>query len=68
VTNHFGSPSGFDDLIADAAVVARVLDLPTTTVELPPVEFPRQGGVVVTTGVIPDRALAMVSGLDSYGD
>jgi chaperone required for assembly of F1-ATPase len=51
------------DLAADAADVQRVLHLDGLTVKLPDRHI-----VVVPNGVIPDRALALVAGLDSYGD
>jgi hypothetical protein len=51
------------DLAADAADVGRVLHLGERTVELP-----AQGRAVALNGVIPDRALALVAGLDIYGD
>jgi hypothetical protein len=66
VTNHADSEAtaySIADLAADAADVARVLDLGARTVQL---RGPRT--VVVRNGVIPDRALALVAGLDSYGD
>jgi hypothetical protein len=66
VTNHAGSetqPYSIADLAADAADVQRVLDLGGARVELP---GPRR--VVLPGGVIPDCALALVAGLDSYGD
>ena len=68
MTNHAGLPSAAEpysiaDLAADAAVVRRVLDLADQ-----PVELPEQRAIVVPDGAIPDRAFALVAGLDSYGD
>jgi hypothetical protein len=66
VTNHCdltSEPSPFADLIADAATVRRVLHLGDTAVVLPD-----QRSIVIPDAVIPDRALAVVAGLDSYGD
>jgi hypothetical protein len=68
VTNDAGVPRETErysmaDLAADAADVRRLLDLRSRIVELP-----AQRRVVVLTGDIPDRALALVAGLDSYGD
>ena len=64
MTNHAeAAPYSIADLAADAADVARVLDLGGTTVEVP---GPRT--VVAPNSVIPDRALALVADLDSYGD
>jgi hypothetical protein len=56
-------PYSIADLAADAADVQRVLDLGGPRVQLP---APRV--VVVPAADIPDRALALVAGLDSYGD
>jgi hypothetical protein len=66
VTNHADSeakPYSIADLAADAADLQRVLHLDGRTVELP---GPRS--VVVPDSVIPAGALALVAGLDSYGD
>jgi hypothetical protein len=67
VTNHADSetrPSySIADLAADAADVRRVLHLAD-----PSVKLPDRHVVVMPDGVIPDRALALVAGLDSYGD
>jgi hypothetical protein len=68
VTNHAGIPSATEprsiaDLAADAAYVRRVLDLRDA-----PIELPVQRAIVIPDPVIPDRALAIVAGLDSYGD
>lgn len=51
------------DLAADAACVGRALHLDDETVELPD-----QRRIVLPGGEIPDGALAVVAGLDSYGD
>jgi hypothetical protein len=56
-------PSPFADLIADADAVRRVLHLGDAVVELP-----EQRAIVIPDAVITDRALAVVSGLDIYGD
>jgi hypothetical protein len=60
-------------MAADAAEVQRgldlvshrgsVLDLGARTIQLP-----SQGGAGEADAVIPERALALVAGLDSYGD
>lgn len=50
-------------LVADAADVRRVLHLDERRIQLP-----AQTRSPVLTGDIPDRALALVAGLDSYGD
>lgn len=68
MTNHAGIPAASEarsiaDLAADAAYVRRVLDLRDT-----PVELPVQRAIVLPDPVIPDRARAIVAGLDSYGD
>jgi hypothetical protein len=67
VTIHAALPSAepgpFADLIADAADVQRVLHMGGTTVKLPD-----QRVLVLREAVIPDRALAVVAGLDTYGD
>jgi hypothetical protein len=68
VTNRAGlssaaEPGPFADLIADAADVQRVLHLAGATVKLPD-----QRVLVLPDAVIPDRALAVVAGLDTYGD
>jgi hypothetical protein len=57
-----GSPS-IADLAADAEIVRRLLDLRPTVVSLP-----EQHRIVLSDGVIPDDALALVAGLDAYGD
>jgi hypothetical protein len=68
VTNHAGVPSGAEpysiaDLAADASVVRRVLDLGGR-----PVVLPDQRTIAIRDDVISERALALVAGLDSYGD
>ena len=68
MTNHARQPSevgsySIADLAADAADVGRTLHLDATTVELPD-----QHRVVLPSGEIPDGALAVVAGLDTYGD
>jgi hypothetical protein len=66
VSNQAGSePAGYSiaDLAADAADVRRALHLDEATVTLP-----EQHTIVLPDGVIPERALALVAGLDSYGD
>jgi hypothetical protein len=52
-------PTRLDDLIADARVVQRLLDVHET----PTVAFPEQRSLR-----IPEPAVALVAGLDSYGD
>jgi hypothetical protein len=68
VTNHADQPSevearSFADLAADAEVVRRRLDLREPTVSLPD-----QHSIVLSDSDIPDGALALVAGLDVYGD
>jgi hypothetical protein len=66
VSNSAGSGAGsysIADLAADAADVQRVLHLGEATIKLPD-----QRAVVPPDGVITERALAQVAGLDSYGD
>jgi hypothetical protein len=68
VTNHADQPSEIDarsfaDLAADAEVVRRLLHLPDKSVALT-----AQHTIVLRDEVIPDRALALVAGLDIYGD
>jgi hypothetical protein len=68
VTNHADQPSAVDprsfaDLAADAEVVRRLLHLPDKSVTLT-----ARHTIVLRDEVIPDRALALVAGLDVYGD
>jgi len=68
VTNHADQPSqvearSFADLAADAEVVRRLLDLRD-----PAVSLPAQHRIVLPDSPIPDGALALVAGLDVYGD
>lgn len=51
-------PGSLDDLIADGAVVQHLLDLRSAAVLVPAQRVLR----------IPESALAVVAGLDSYGD
>jgi hypothetical protein len=67
VTNHAGSSSEVEsttiaDLAADADIVRRLLDVRRAVVSLP-----EQHRIVIPDG-IPDDALALVAGLDAYGD
>lgn len=68
MTNPADQPSEVEstsiaDLAADAAIVRRLLDIRGATVSLP-----RQHSAVSPDSVIPDGALALVAGLDAYGD
>jgi hypothetical protein len=68
VTNHARQPTEVEstsiaDLAADADIVRRLLDL-----RRPVVSLPEQHRIVLSEGVIPDDALALVAGLDAYGD
>lgn len=51
------------DLAADADVVRRLLDVRPAAVSLPD-----QHRIVLPDSDIPDDALALVAGLDAYGD
>jgi hypothetical protein len=57
------APYSIADLAADAADVQRVLHLGEATGALPD-----QRTIELPDGVITERALALVAGLDSYGD
>ena len=68
MTNHADQPSevearSFADLAADAEVVRRLLHLPDKSVALA-----AKHSIVLHGNVIPDRALALVAGLDVFGD
>jgi hypothetical protein len=68
VTNHAGSSSEVEsttiaDLAADADIVRRLLDVRPAVVALP-----EQQHIDIPGDVIPDDALALVAGLDAYGD
>jgi hypothetical protein len=58
-----GAAYSIADLAADAAAVQRALHL-----DEPVVTLPDQRTVELPDGVITERALAQVAGLDSYGD
>jgi hypothetical protein len=67
VTNHAdlpptAEPYSIADLAVDAADVRRVLHLENRAIRRP------DRHPVAASGVIPSRALALVAGLDSYGD
>ena len=68
MTNHAGKSSEVEstsiaDLAADADIVRRLLDVRRSVVSLP-----EQHRIVIPDEVIPDDALALVAGLDPYGD
>jgi hypothetical protein len=68
VTNHADQPAevdarSFADLAADAEVVRRLLHLPDKSIALT-----AHHTITLRDEVIPDRALALVAGLDVYGD
>jgi hypothetical protein len=68
VTNHAGKSTEVEStsiaaLAADAAIVRSLLDVRPAVVALP-----EQQRIVIPDGVIPDDALALVAGLDAYGD
>ena len=68
MTNHAGGSSEVEsttiaDLAADADIVRRLLDVRRAVVSLP-----EQHRIVIPDGVIPEDALALVAGLDAYGD
>ena len=68
MTNHAGKTTEVEStsiaaLAADADIVRRLLDVRPAVVALP-----EQQRIVVPDGVIPDDALALVAGLDAYGD
>jgi hypothetical protein len=68
VTNQAGQPAEVEpytiaDLAADAADVRRALHLNARALQLPD-----QHNIVLPDGQIPDGALALVAGLDTYGD
>jgi hypothetical protein len=72
VTNHTAKATEVEStsiaaLAADADIVRRLLDVRPAVVSLPE----QQRLVIpdgIPDGVIPDDALALVAGLDSYGD
>jgi hypothetical protein len=55
--------TSLDELVADGAVVRHLLGTPRRAV----VPRPR-GGFPMPDSAIPDSAVAVVSGLDTYGD
>ena len=66
--NHAGNTTEVEStsiaaLAADADIVRRLLDVRPAVVSLP-----EQQRIVIPDGVIPDDALALVAGLDAYGD
>ena len=68
MTNHTGKATEVEStsiaaLAADADIVRRLLDVRPAVVSLP-----EQQRIVIPDGVIPDDALALVAGLDAYGD
>lgn len=63
MTNHAtAEPTSIADLAADAADVRRLLHLENRAIQLP------DRHPVLAPGLIPAGALALVAGLDSYGD
>jgi hypothetical protein len=71
VTNHAGKTTEVEStsiaaLAADADIVRRLLDVRPAVVSLPEQHLVIPDGM--PEGVIPDDALALVAGLDAYGD
>jgi hypothetical protein len=76
VTNHTGKATEVEStsiaaLAADADIVRRLLDVRPAVVSLPEQQrlvIPDGMPDSIPDGVIPDDALALVAGLDAYGD